>query len=124
MPNSIKGLERLTRNFDKLTLKDINTQAASAGAEVIREQAAINAPRGETGNLARLEITKVVVKKTNRVIVKIGPSKDAYYGLFLELGTVHMAPQPFLGPALEEKSNEAVQETANVIKFALAAQPE
>lgn len=105
-------------------MKDINANAALAGAEVIREQASLNAPHGETGNLARLEITKAVVKKADRAIVKIGPSREAYYGTFVELGTVHMAPQPFLGPALEEKSQEAVQETTNVIKFALAAKPE
>jgi HK97 gp10 family phage protein len=124
MPVSIKGLSRIVQNFDKLSMKDINTNAALAGAEVIREQAAQNAPRGETGNLARLEITKSVVKKTDRAIVKIGPSTAAFYGTFIELGTVHMAPQPFLGPALEEKSQEAIQETTNVITFALAAKPE
>jgi len=124
MPNYIKGLDELVRNYDKLTLKDINTNAALAGAEVIREQASQNAPRGETGNLARLEITKVAVKKQDRVIVKIGPSKDVFYGLFIELGTVHMAPNPFLGPALEQKMSEAIQETTAVIQFALAAQPE
>jgi HK97 gp10 family phage protein len=123
MPNSIKGLGRLTRNFDKLTLKDINTNAALAGAEVIREQASQNAPR-DTGALSRLEITKVAVKKTDRVIVKIGPSKDVYYGLMQEMGTVHMAPNPFLGPALEQKADEAIQETTAVIKFALVAQSE
>ena len=28
---------------------------------------------------------------------------DAYYGLFIELGTRHSAAQPFLGPAMEEE---------------------
>jgi HK97 gp10 family phage protein len=124
MPNYIKGLDRIVRNFDKLTLRDINTNAALAGAEVIREQASQNAPRGETGNLSRLEITKVAVKKQDRVVVKIGPSTTAFYGMFIELGTVHMAPEPFLGPALEQKMSEAIQETTAVIQFALAAQPE
>jgi len=28
---------------------------------------------------------------------------EAYYGLFVELGTRHMSPQPFLQPAIEEQ---------------------
>lgn len=116
----IQGLPRLLSNFDRLSMKDINVQAASAGAEVIRAQASENAPR-KTGKLARLEITKVASKSNTRAIVKIGPAKDVYYGLMQELGTIHMAPHPFLGPALETKSQEATRETANVIQFALNA---
>lgn len=116
----ITGLPIILANFDRLTMKDVLIQAASAGAEPIREQAGQNAPR-DTGALARLEITKVASKQQDRVIVKIGPSKDVFYGLFVELGTVHMAPEPFLAPALEQKSGEATQETANVLQFALHA---
>lgn len=102
-------------------MKDILENAAGAGAEVIREQASQNAPVGETGNLARMEITKVASKRQDRVIVKIGPAKSTFYGMFVELGTVHMAPQPFLGPALEDKAEEARQETAHVLTIALTA---
>lgn len=31
---------------------------------------------------------------------EVGP--EAHYGIYLELGTARMAPQPFLGPAFDE----------------------
>ena len=40
--------------------------------------------------------------------VKVGPSNRAYYGRFLELGTSKMAAHPFLRPAFESKSQEAL----------------
>lgn len=39
----------------------------------------------------------------------VGGNDAAWYGHFLELGTVKMAPQPFLTPAFEESVVEVMQ---------------
>lgn len=54
-------------------------------------------PRKRTGNL-RDSITYVLNKKTLTLL--IGPSEDADYGLYLEFGTKHIAPRPFMMKAL------------------------
>lgn len=50
-------------------------------------------PRLETGNLRRSVFGRLVTKDEAHVGV------TAHYGLFLEQGTVNMAPRPYLQPA-------------------------
>lgn len=80
-------------------------EAVLAGAEIVRQAASDNAPR-RTGTLAA-SIVKELGKKSKQgeTAVKVGPNKKAFYGLFVELGTVKMSARPFLFPALE--SNRA-----------------
>ncbi len=80
-------------------------EAVLAGAEIVRQAASANAPM-RTGTLAT-NIVKELDKKSKKgeTAAKIGPNKKAYYGLFVELGTVKMSARPFLFPALE--SNRA-----------------
>lgn len=41
------------------------------------------------------------VGRSGDLVVEIGPT--AHYGLFLEIGTSKMAPQPFMGPAANRR---------------------
>lgn len=41
--------------------------------------------------------------------VAVGPTKDFFYGLFQEYGTVHHAPQPFMRPAFDSEAPRALQ---------------
>lgn len=43
------------------------------------------------------------------VIYDYGDDQADGYAWFVELGTVHMAPRPYLGPAFEEESQKLVQ---------------
>lgn len=110
---------------------------ALEGAEIIREQAAKNAPV-RTGNLANEIVTEVVREvEGSSVTVAIGPSKKAWYGKHVEEGHAVVAPgqrkvaraamksgqvlervppKPFLRPALDEKEQEATQVMAARIK--------
>src|SRR5690606_13750740 len=88
-------------------------EALLAGAEPIREDAVRRAPR-RTGFLAGHIITEPVKGRTDQVV--IGPTKDAFYGLFQELGTSHHRAQPFLRPALEAKKDEAQRRAAAVLR--------
>lgn len=43
----------------------------------------------------------------NEHAVAIGPSKDFFYGYFLEFGTIKMAAKPFMRPAFDSKAGES-----------------
>lgn len=45
----------------------------------------------------------------NEHAVAVGPSKDFFYGFFLEFGTIKMAAKPFLRPAFDSKVGAALK---------------
>lgn len=90
-----------------------------AGAEVILEQAKINAPV-KSGTLKK-SLKVVMRKKGTRSKARIGVPKgsDGYYATFVEYGHggPHPAgPHPFLAPAFDAKQEEAFK----IIKQELA----
>lgn len=90
-----------------------------AGAEVMLEQAKVNAPviSGTLKNSLKI----VMKKKGSRSKARIGVQKgsDGYYATFVEYGhggPRPAGPHPFLGPAFDAKQDEAL----SVIKQQLA----
>jgi HK97 gp10 family phage protein len=55
----------------------------------------------DTGNL-RSSIGTDITDTGTSIAAEVGPS--AAYGLYVELGTSRMAPQPFMGPALDRNA--------------------
>lgn len=115
------GLEKALlklRNLEGAVAMDRLEEAALAGAEVIREEMSIRAPR-RTGKLAG-EIVKLTKSKSAaHTEVAIGPSKDAWYGKFQELGTVHHAAQPFMRPASDAKRGDARRAAKNSLRSSI-----
>lgn len=121
----VEGLAQLEKRMQTLALDmqdKIARAATAAGAVVIKNAAIRNAPR-DTGNLAKNIIAKRLPKgeaqHTSEHIVtvrkgkltkkqKASGLKDAYYGGFVEFGTVHMAPRPYLRPAFDQNKTQAV----------------
>lgn len=104
----IIGDEELIRKFrelDRAMAGDVLEEAVLEGAELIREDASQRAPR-KTGNLARNIIKETMQKDQGKATAGVGPNKDAFYGLFVEMGTSKMDAQPFLFPAYESKKKE------------------
>ena len=101
-------------HFRQVALK----KAAMAGAQLIRDEAADRAPR-RTGVLAEEEMITAPRTSGNsyNATVHIGPSALAYYGEFVEMGTIFMKAEPFLRPALEAKGEEAAQLAADVLQL-------
>lgn len=96
---------RLVQTVVRKTARDI-TADAKALAPV------------DTGNL-KGSITHTDLRTVGTggsVEVEIGPT--ANYGLFQELGTSRMAPQPFLGPALDRRAPAFEQAMAQVAERA------
>ena len=131
---TVKVTPRLRRNLkriDAATAGKILLEAAEAGAELIRKDASDRAPR-DTGRLSKEIIIEKEKASKREATVKIGPSKDAFYGLYVEVGINQarvskgkvmrfevdgsevfarkvsgMQAQPFLKPAFESKRDAA-----------------
>ncbi|HEX6686688.1 MAG TPA: HK97-gp10 family putative phage morphogenesis protein [Candidatus Limnocylindrales bacterium] len=71
----------------------------------------------DTGNL-RNSINTSLLFRGDLVSAEIGPEAD--YGIYVELGTARMAPQPFLGPAFDEVEPSFLAALADLTGQALA----
>lgn len=127
----ITGAGELTRRLNVLgeKAKEVVEPAAMAGAEVIRKAASEKAPR-DTGFLAEHIVAEVKDVQPLKATIQVGPDKDAYYGLFVELGHAlvrgstkatrkvigNVPPHPFLRPALDENKQEAKAAVAEEIR--------
>lgn len=121
MTVTVKGLKRLLEKMDKLgitTEKVMQEALVLSGKKVKREarmmintsspsgrfygnhraSSAGEPPRTDTGNLVR----NIDVKE-GKGIVRVGiMSQKAIYGAYLEFGTRHIAPRPWLKPSTDK----------------------
>lgn len=116
-----EGLESLGRKLrampDDLAGATL-LNAALEGAEIIREEMVTLAPRrAKGGGRLKREIRKEVRSaKRDKTQIDIGPSQDAFYGVFFETGTKHMAARPFMRPAYDSKHEEAAEKTRDMLR--------
>ena len=120
----LEAFEQRLKSLEATVQQALLVKAAKEGAELIRAEAERRAPRLKysahprryAGLLAHSQMLSVAEQTANEVVVRIGPSKDAFYGLFQELGTVHHPAQPFLLPAFEDRKMEALQIASELLK--------
>jgi HK97 gp10 family phage protein len=114
MSLQLHGMEQLLRQLEQVgsEAERVKKDALLAGAEVVQQAASERAPR-DTGKLAE-NIVISDIKEDGTV--DIGPDRDRFYGLFVELGTTKMSAKPFLGPAFEENKDQVQQKMADVIR--------
>jgi HK97 gp10 family phage protein len=126
----VKGLRELgeaMRTLERDVALKISWQATGAAARVVKKRAQRNiqsSPAVRTGVLLRSVIIKRMPKSERRqltaehIVTVRGRGKrsrkgvlalGASYAHFIEFGTVHMPPEPFLRPALEGGQREAVE---------------
>lgn len=117
--NGVKDLQRQLRRLGTEVERKSLQDAVMAGAEVIRAEASRLAPR-RTGRLAANIEAVLVKKRKDQAIAHIGPNKEAWYGIFAELGTSHHPAQPFLRPAFDSKKDEAMDAAADKLRAAIA----
>lgn len=107
--------------------------ASAAAAGVVRKAARAKVPQ-DTGNLRKNVIAKRLPKAetqlTSEHIVTVRQGKvtakqkaagleDAFYGKFVEFGTVKMGPRPYLRPALDENVQPAIDAMRDRLKARL-----
>ena len=107
MGDLLKKLKTLPEKVQKKVLSG----AVRASAKPIVDEARRLVPV-RTGNLKKsIGVTKARTKGTTMrfyVSPRKGGKYDGWYGHFVELGTRHNAPHPFLRPAYEAKASEAI----------------
>lgn len=136
---SVKGLAELGARMEKLKAEvavKASRSAVAAAALVVKKAAIVNAPAYfeehlvkdalvQPGNLKRNIISKRLPRSplTAEYIVTVrGKKKDGYaarYGRLVEYGTVKMAAQPFLRPALANNIDKAVAAMAKRLDKAI-----
>lgn len=126
---SIEGGEELRRKLGDLAdavAGDALLQAMMAGGEVVRREAIARAPQKE-GTLRRnIVVRKSGRPKRDRAAVSVGPNRKAAHGIPLELGhrlvrngkvVGHVAPRPYLRPALDSKKGEATKAVGDELRL-------
>ena len=118
--DGFKDLENTFRRIMKSPTPAATTRALRKGAEVIADEARRLVPVS-TGNLRDSIIVSErplggAFKMDNavssgRTNVYVGPrggggSPEGFYGHMVEFGTVHMAAQPFMRPAIDNTRGE------------------
>lgn len=102
---------------DRVSRKALESDVLTQAAEPVRESAEAKAPRGATGTLQ----SGIVVanqstahrifaqsRGSGRAKVGVGPDRDAFYGIFQEIGTSFHPAQPFLRPAGDGSRDQVI----------------
>lgn len=76
----------------------------------------------DTGNLKKNIRTHDHGTKGDTVTFTVDVTRKAFYGKFLEFGTVKLVPKPFMRPAAESKAEEAVTVLGAVLGDAITAE--
>lgn len=115
MATRITGVDGVMRRLRAISREVDGRMLADAGEyamESVRDDAARLAPR-RTGKLSReMMIEAEVTDPRNSATVRVGPSEDAWYGIFPEIGTIHQPPQPYLRPALDQNDRKVLKRLA------------
>lgn len=133
MENLAKGL----RALDQDLRRDVLIDALKEAAEPMRASMAALAPRGpDAPHLANSMSISVANKvggtsggrwlgatTDNEASVAVGPSKDFFYGLFLEYGTVKMSARPFMRPAFDENAQASLEILKRALWAAISSSP-
>lgn len=126
--NNLKEVVDSMKDFTNDIQEKLVVQSSFRAAAVIRDEAQRRAPEDE-GRLRHLigRITKrskdgltatvkVGLLKLNRTLQKQGIENDAYYGMFVELGTEFQKAQPYLRPAFDMQKERYTVEMTEELK--------
>lgn len=121
------GLSKLLGDLPKKIGERVALKALRSGARLIQKEAAANVPirtqegfKAVTTGGSKFRLPGLL-KKSIRVVrnrdaerqrgksfvVSVGPSREAFYGMFLEFGTKHISAKPWLRPAFDGNKKEA-----------------
>ena len=105
-----KALDTLLKRLPGKIAGRILQSSLRAGAMVIVKDARLRAPT-RTGTLRGEIVARKTKGAPSSAAVTIGPTKDAFWGLFQEFGTRFHPPHPWLRPAFEASKRLALDKT-------------
>lgn len=103
----LKELDQALRQLAWPAARRALRKGMRKGANVVRDEARAKAPI-DTGLLKRHIRTRERSEENGDLRFAVEITRSAFYGRFLEYGTSKMAAKPFLRPAAENKTEEAV----------------
>lgn len=113
-----EAVAQMLRDAADVSPDDIE-DALHEAAEPLVEEMADRAPRSQGPPTYDHHLYQTMTKETvqkdilRSVIVAVGPSPKGAHGIFSEIGTPHMAPDPWMRPAvdaLEDRIFESIEE--------------
>lgn len=117
----ITGLKELDQALQELAwpaARRALRKGMRQGANVVRDEARAKAPV-DSGNLKRLIRTRERSEDQGNMRFAVEIPRSAFYGRFLEYGTSKMAAKPFMRPAAENKTEEAVTKMRDALAEAI-----
>ncbi len=125
MPEAnISGFQELDAAFQELAYvaqRAVLVKAVRAGSEPIVSGAVANAP-SDSGNL-KSQITTQLMNSQNsvdEVVVRIGPTRKAYYGSYTDRGTKFIHAIHWMTRAFQQNIQAATDRIAEVLKVQIA----
>ncbi len=119
-PTKFEGGAQLIRALDDIkrsTARRKMIGILKAAAEPVRLNMARFAPRGTAWGVHLADSMVITTIRSTTaalatagpedVTVAVGPTKDKFYGFFLQYGTIHIGPQPFASEGLEAGTKPA-----------------
>jgi HK97 gp10 family phage protein len=120
----VEGSKQLADALNSLTSRvsrGLLAKSLRAGAEPIREAAARFAPRAPGApDLADHIGVSGARPESGNVAVAIGPTRNFFYGWFQEHGTTRHGAQPFMRPAFDSESPDALRIIRNEVWASLS----
>ncbi len=119
-----RGLDELNRRLTTLVpqaaRRALNAALMAGGRVVVREAKArvYTVVKKRTGNLKRGIRARVArpLQTQATAAVHVGVRRDAFYGMFIELGSSGHPARPFLRPAFENSIEEVVVTVAKRLR--------
>ncbi len=116
----IEGMDELRKRLAEMGEQSKRIEHAALKKAAGRIEAAIiEEVPVRSGNLKKSIKSSGVRTKDGIKHVLVGPSKDCYYGVFVEFGTVHQKADPFMARGFEKSKEEALEIVANELRAAL-----
>ena len=98
------ALDVLSKSMPRPFLKGVMLGAAKPLVKSMKRNV-----RKDTGELKKGVKARVKKRLRKIVVVKVGPSKDQFWGMFQEFGTAHHGAHPWMRPAWEENADQMLQ---------------
>lgn len=120
-----KELADALRQLPARVGRSVLIQALKDAAEPMRERASRLAPHEPGAPDLRDNIEVSTIRRRSaeetEASVAMGPTKDFFYGIFQEWGTVFHGAHPFMRPAFDQEASPALKELRQQLWAALAS---
>lgn len=114
------GIEELITEVEKLGKQGarLENRALREAGEVVKEAIQNESPV-DSGTLKKSITVSRVKTKDGMKQVEVGPGKEAFYGKFVEFGTVKIRANPFMGRGYESSKDKATDTIAENLRKGL-----